>query len=238
MSAPPNGRPRYRLLTGPDDAAFCERVSEMLELGYRLHGGPSLAVGNEGTVAAQAVVWPDSIGPDRQLSRPELARRINDLAHLEGSFLLRSGATAEVYFDKYQFESRPETLGIIADQLKPLVPSDTELLAGLELGGVPIATALSAQVGVPAVFVRKHAKTYGTAKLAEGPSIDGRRLLVVEDVVTSGGQIVESVGQLRALGAIVEHAICVIDREQGGAANLADIGVALSPLFTRSELER
>ena len=99
----------------------------------------------------------------------------------------------------------------------PLIPADTELLAGLELGGVPVATALSLATGIPAVFVRKQAKAYGTAKLAEGPTVDARRLLVVEDVVTSGGQIVESVGQLRALGATITTAVCVIDRQQGGS---------------------
>ncbi|MEZ5228406.1 MAG: orotate phosphoribosyltransferase [Acidimicrobiales bacterium] len=232
MSGPPNGLPRYRLLTGPDDSSFCERVSEMLALGYELHGGPSVAAGPDGTLAAQAVLWPDA-----GVSRSELASRIHELAHLEGSFLLRSGVTADVYFDKYQFEAQPDTLRQIAAELVPLVPDGTELLAGLELGGVPIATALSLHTGIPAVFVRKQAKSYGTAKLAEGPSIEGRRLLVVEDVVTSGGQIVESVGQLRELGAIIERAVCVIDREQGGAANLAEIGVELRPLFTRSELE-
>jgi orotate phosphoribosyltransferase len=88
------------------------------------------------------------------------------------------------------------------------------------------------------VFVRKQAKPYGTAKLAEGPTMDGRRLLVVEDVVTSGGQIVESVTQLRALGADITTALCVIDRQQGGTDNLAAAGIELRSLFTRTDLER
>ena len=148
------------------------------------------------------------------MDRMSLARRIAELAHLEGSFVLRSGVTADVYFDKYQFESDPDTFRAVAAGLVPLIPADTELLAGLELGGVPVATALSLATGIPAVFVRKQAKAYGTAKLAEGPPVDARRLLVVEDVVTSGGQIVESVGQLRALGATITTAVCVIDRQR------------------------
>ena len=96
---------------------------------------------------------------------------------------------------------------------------------------------LSQLTGIPALFVRKEAKTYGTCQLAEGGVIDGTRLTVVEDVVTSGGQVITSCGDLRDRGAIVEHALCVIDRESGGPAGLADIGVELRPLFTMTELK-
>ena len=133
-------------------------------------------------------------------------------------------------------ESRPELLHAIAEAMAPAVPEGTEMLAGLELGGVPLATMLSQVTGIPALFVRKEAKTYGTCQLAEGADIAGRRLTVVEDVVTSGGQVVISCGDLRERGAIVEHALCVIDRESGGPAALADIGVELRPLFTMTEL--
>lgn len=171
------------------------------------------------------------------MDRTKLATKINQVARLEGSFILRSGQNANVYFDKYQFEGDPVLLAAIAAQLVPLIPPGTELLAGLELGGVPIATALSLATGIPAVFVRKEAKAYGTAKLAEGTDIDGRRLLIVEDVVTSGGQIVQSVGQLRERGAVVDSALCVLDREQGGPRNLEQTKVNLTSLFTRSDLE-
>lgn len=171
------------------------------------------------------------------MDRNELGGRIAEVARLEGDFLLRSGQRADTYFDKYQFESDPMMLRSIATHLAALVPSGIDLLAGLELGGVPVATALALETGTPAVFVRKEAKTYGTAKLAEGPEIDGRRLLVVEDVVTSGGQILLSVADLRQRGAHVDAAVCVIDREQGGAEALADIGVELRSLFTRSDLD-
>ena len=117
------------------------------------------------------------------------------------------------------------------------MPDGTDVLAGLELGGVPIATMLSQLTGIPAVFVRKEAKTYGTCQLAEGGDLEGKRLTVVEDVVTSGGQVVISCGDLRERGAIVEHALCVIDRESGGPDALADIGVELHPLFTMTELK-
>ena len=142
------------------------------------------------------------------------------------------------YFDKYRFEADPVLLLDIATALAPLVPDGTEALAGLELGGVPIATVLSQVTGIPASFVRKEAKTYGTCQLAEGGAIEGKRLTVVEDVVTSGGQVVISCGDLRERGAVVETALCVIDRESGGPAALADLGVELRPLFTMTELKQ
>jgi len=168
--------------------------------------------------------------------RAALAARILDVAHLTGEFVLRSGATAGEYFDKYQFESRPDLLREIAKAMVPLIPAETEVLAGLELGGVPVATALSLQTSLPVTFVRKQAKTYGTCRIAEGVDLDGRRVTVVEDVVTSGGQILLSVQDLRDAGAHVEEALCVIDREAGGAEALTEISVQLSPLFRADEL--
>jgi orotate phosphoribosyltransferase len=172
------------------------------------------------------------------VNRDELAKAIFDRTHLTGEFTLRSGVVSNEYFDKYMFESDPVLLRTITEALAALLPADTEALAGLELGGVPIATALSQVTGLPALFVRKEAKTYGTCRLAEGGDIDGRRLTVVEDVVTSGGQVVASCGDLRERGAIVTHAICVIDRQSGGPENLTEIGVELRPLYRKDELQR
>lgn len=172
------------------------------------------------------------------MNRHELARTIYKRTHLTGTFRLRSGAISGEYFDKYLFESDPWLLREIGEALTPLVPPATEALAGLELGGVPLATMVSQLTGLPALFVRKEAKEYGTCRLAEGGELDGRRLAVIEDVVTSGGQVVTSCGDLRDRGAIVEHAVCVIDREAGGAKNLADVDVELHALYTMSELER
>ncbi len=170
------------------------------------------------------------------MDRTELARAIYDVSHITGTFTLRSGAVSNEYFDKYRFESEPGLLRVIAEAMADAVPDGTEMLAGLELGGVPLATMLSQVTGIPALFVRKEAKTYGTCQLAEGSDITGRRLTVVEDVVTSGGQVVISCGDLRERGAVVEHALCVIDREAGGPAALTEIGVELHPLFTMTEL--
>lgn len=170
------------------------------------------------------------------MTRAELAQAIYDRAHLTGNFTLRSGATSTEYFDKYLFEGDPALLRAIAEAMAPLAPDATDALAGLELGGVPLATMLSQVTGIPALFVRKEAKTYGTCRLAEGGELDGRRLTVVEDVVTSGGQVVTSCGDLRGSGAIVDTALCVIDRESGGPEALAEVGVELRPLYRMSEL--
>lgn len=166
-----------------------------------------------------------------------LARRIFDAAHLTGEFTLRSGAVSHEYFDKYRFESDPWLLRGIAEAMATLVPSEVDALAGLELGGVPLATMLSQVTGLPALFVRKEAKTYGTCQLAEGGELDGRRLLVVEDVVTSGGAVLDAARELRARGAVLGRVVCVIDRESGGAANLSEAGFELVALFTMSELK-
>ena len=176
-----------------------------------------------------------------------LARRIYDTAHITGQFTLRSGATSTEYFDKYLFEADPVLLRDIAtamaerlsDLLDPQAGprSGAHAVAGLELGGVPIAVLLSQVTGIPALFVRKQAKTYGTCKLAEGGQVSGRRLLVVEDVITSGGQVLASVADLRERGAVVDVVACVIDREAGGVAALAAEGLELRALFTMSELK-
>jgi orotate phosphoribosyltransferase len=166
-----------------------------------------------------------------------LASRVFASSYLTGTFVLRSGRTADRYFDKYRFESDPSLLAAIVEELAPLVPPGTDGLAGLELGGVPIATMLSARTGLPSFFVRKQAKKYGTEKICEGGDIGGMRLLVVEDVVTTGGQILLSAQDLRAEGAVVADALCVIDREAGGVDRARAEGIALQSLFRMSDLE-
>jgi len=166
-----------------------------------------------------------------------LAARVYAASHLTGSFVLRSGRTADHYFDKYRFESDPVLMADNVKALVPLVPDGIEGLAGLELGGVPLATMLSSVTGMPAFFVRKQPKKYGTERICEGGDVAGRNLLVIEDVVTTGGQMVLSAQDLRAEGAVVEHALCVIDREGGGADVVGAEGIALRALFTMSQLE-
>ena len=171
------------------------------------------------------------------MDRHDLARRIYAVSHLTGTFTLRSGIVSHEYFDKYMFESDPELLRAIAAACVPLVPAGIDALAGLELGGVPLATMMSQLNGLPTRFVRKEAKTYGTCQLAEGGEVDGRRLCIVEDVVTSGGAILDAASELRARGARLGPVICVIDRESGGREKLAALDLELHALYTMSELK-
>ncbi|HET9499895.1 MAG TPA: orotate phosphoribosyltransferase [Marmoricola sp.] len=167
-----------------------------------------------------------------------LAADIDACCRLTGEFTLRSGQVATEYFDKYLFEARPELLARVVDQMVRLVPDDTELLGGLELGGIPIATVLSARTGLPGLFVRKKAKEYGTCKLAEGPDVAGRRVTLVEDVITTGGAVRDATRALRAAGALVETVVCAIDRSPEGENPLADVGLDVRPVLTKLELDR
>ncbi len=167
-----------------------------------------------------------------------LAKKVFHAAHLTGSFKLRSGTTSTEYFDKYRFEGDPVLLREIAAELARRLPANYDALAGLEMGGIPIATMLSQITGKPVLFIRKKAKDYGTCRFAEGGEVKSRRLLLVEDVVTSGGQIIESARALRGEGAIISNVVCVIDREAGGVAALAKEGLALTSLLTMSELKQ
>lgn len=171
------------------------------------------------------------------MNRDSLAQALYAAAHREGDFVLRSGRMTTEYFDKYRFESDPRLLRRVAEAVATLVPGDTDALAGLELGGIPIATALGLVTQLPIRFVRKAPKSYGTCQLVEGGEIAGMRLLVVEDVVTTGGQVVLAVESLRELGARVEHAVCVIDREAGGLEALRLAGIDLSALYRIGELQ-
>lgn len=165
-----------------------------------------------------------------------LARRVYDTCHLTGRFRLRSGQVSEEYFDKYLFEGKPDLLREVAEAMVALLP-ECDVLAGMEMGGIPLATVMSQLTGLPTVFVRKQAKEYGTNKAAEGGPVNGRRVVLVEDVVTTGGALLASCRQLRSIGAQVVTVVCAIDREQGGRENLAAEAVQLRAALTRRDLE-
>src|SRR5450830_967686 len=116
-----------------------------------------------------------------------LALDIRSASKLSGNFVLRSGKVSDTYFDKYRFESDPKLLKAIAEEMVHLLPADVEVLAGLEMGGIPLVTMLSNITGIPASFIRKEAKDYGTCRYAEGAALKGRNIVIVEDIVTSGG---------------------------------------------------
>jgi orotate phosphoribosyltransferase len=170
------------------------------------------------------------------LTHLELAKAVFKISYLSGEFVLRSGKISQTYFDKYRFESQPHLLKSIAEKMVPFIPGDTEVLAGLELGGVPIAIALGLQTGIPVALVRKTAKDYGTKQFCEGLEVKNKRVLVIEDVVTTGGQVVKSTQDLRGLGAIVDTVLCVIDRSEGKYELLTQASLKLVSLLTMQEL--
>lgn len=165
-----------------------------------------------------------------------LAQRIADASYLQGQFVLRSGQVSTTYFDKYRFEADPRLLRDIARALVPLLPPDVEILAGLELGGVPLATALSLETGLPALFVRKAAKSYGTRRIAEGADYQGKRICLIEDVITTGGQVVESAQHVRREGGEVSWVVNVIWRGGDQATLLEEAGIQRLSLFTMADL--
>src|SRR5215208_3754164 len=170
------------------------------------------------------------------MERDDLGAALREHAYLEGDFVLRSGRRSPYYLDKYRFETRPDLLGplgdLIAEAAREFEP-EASRLAGPELGAVALAAAASLSSGLPFLIVRKETKDYGTANRLEGVSEEGELVCLVEDVVTSGGAAVEA---LREAGLRVGTAVCVVDREEGGADELARVGVRLRPLFRASEL--
>ncbi|MFT4081950.1 MAG: orotate phosphoribosyltransferase [Nocardioides sp.] len=168
---------------------------------------------------------------------PTLAADIDATCRLTGEFVLRSGQVSTEYFDKYLFEAQPALLDRVATRMVDLLPAGTELLGGLEMGGIPIATMVSAKTGLPSLFVRKRAKEYGTKKLAEGPEVAGRRITLIEDVITTGGAVRDATRALREYGAIVTAVVCAIDRSPGADNPLADVELELRSVLTKTDLD-
>ena len=160
-------------------------------------------------------------------------------ALLEGDFVLRSGKRSSWYLDKYRFETQPELLRSIGERLASVVEAvepDAARLAGPALGAVALAASASMAYGLPFIIVRGETKDHGTANRIEGPFEPGELVCLVEDVVTSGGALGEAVEALRSRGLVVRNALCVVDREEGGADALARLGVRLRPLYRAAEL--
>jgi orotate phosphoribosyltransferase len=165
-----------------------------------------------------------------------LGRAINAISRLKGKFKLRSGQISAEYFDKYRFEGNPDLLRRIARRMLELVPTDTQILAGLELGGVPIATAMSLESGLPVVFVRKAAKDYGTCRAVEGGEVAGCRIVIIEDVITTGGAVAEAARLIHAAGANVIGVICAIWRGEGEPRIAAVPGLQVVPALRAVDL--
>ena len=173
------------------------------------------------------------------MTRDELAAALREHAYLEGDFVLRSGKRSSYYLDKYRFETRPDLLRALGAEIAARVEEhepEAELLAGPELGAVALAAAASLETGLPFLIVRKETKGHGTGNRLEGAYEQGKCVCLVEDVVTSGGAAVAAIEALREAGLVCRTAVCVVDREEGGADALARHAVRLRPLFRAAEI--
>lgn len=173
------------------------------------------------------------------MNRADLATALREHAYLEGDFLLRSGRRSRYYLDKYRFETQPDVLAALGEHLAAEVSEhepDAARLAGPELGAVALAAAASLSSGIPFVIVRSAAKEYGTANRLEGSFEPGERICLIEDVVTTGGALLNAIEAVREAGLECRIAVCVLDREEGGVDALARRGVRLVPLFRAGDL--
>ncbi len=166
----------------------------------------------------------------------ELFKAVESAALLRGEFTLRSGRKSSYYLDKYLFECRPEILRELGDRFAARVSPRTTRLAGAELGGVALAAAASMASGLPFVIVRNARKDYGTQKMYEGELRPGDVVLLVEDIATTGGQVLEAASTLTQAGAKVEKIVAVIDRQEGARENIERAGYVFEALMTRSDL--
>ena len=173
------------------------------------------------------------------MEQRELGEALCEHAYLEGDFVLRSGRRSRYYLDKFRFETEPALLRALGERLAAEVAEfepEAVRLACPVLGAVVLAASASLASGLPFVIVRDEAKEYGTASRIEGAFAPRELVCLIEDVVTSGGAAVEAIGALREAGLRVGTAVCVVDREEGGADALARVGVRLQPLFRASQL--
>ncbi|MBA0049749.1 orotate phosphoribosyltransferase [Streptomyces sp. AJS327] len=167
---------------------------------------------------------------------PGLAARLAETACVRGAFTLPDGTVLDAYFDEYRLAADPGLLHDVAVAMASLIPTETEVLAGLALGGVPLAVALSAATGLPAAFLRRRAKCYGSKRQVEGIALEGKRVVLVDDVVRSGDQLLAATRVLRIAGAKVTDALCVLERPSRGRQRLAEHRITLNPLLAEADL--
>jgi len=170
------------------------------------------------------------------VTRDELIKRIKETAYLEGDFVLRSGKRSKYYLDKYLFETCPDILRALGDEFARHIDIDVNVVAGAELGGVALAAATAMASGRNWIIVRNSKKDYGTSKMVEGVLKAGDVVLLVEDIATTGGQVLEAAKVITEAGATVKKIVAVIDRKQGAGENIAAAGYAFESILTKDDL--
>ncbi len=170
------------------------------------------------------------------MDQAALAKRVKETSYLEGDFLLRSGKRSKYYMDKYLFETQPDILGALGARMAQRRSGVTTRIAGTELGGVALAAATSLAAGLPFIIVRNSKKDYGTSKMIEGTLLPGDTVLLVEDIATTGGQVLEAAKIIVEAGARVEKIVAVIDRQEGARENIEKAGYIFEAILTRADL--
>ncbi len=171
------------------------------------------------------------------IDKAAIAQRIAEVSLLHGDFTLRSGRKSKYYLDKYLFSTQPDVLASLGKMFATLIDAKVvNRLAGAELGGIPLVTVASLETGLPCIFVRNQKKDYGTAQQIEGSLNKGDNIVIVEDIATTGGQVLEAAQMLTALGANIIKIIATIDREEGARENVEGAGFVFESLFTKSDL--
>ncbi|AQQ70188.1 Orotate phosphoribosyltransferase [Limihaloglobus sulfuriphilus] len=170
------------------------------------------------------------------MDREKLIARIKETAYLEGDFTLRSGKKSKYYLDKYLFETCPDILKALGEEFARHVTGDVTLIAGPELGGIALAASASIASGVNWVIIRNSKKGYGTGKMVEGVLKEGDVVLLVEDIATTGGQVLEAAKVITDAGAKVKKIVAVIDRMQGARENINEAGYEFESIITKLDL--
>jgi orotate phosphoribosyltransferase len=170
------------------------------------------------------------------VTKDELIRRIKETSYLEGDFVLRSGKHSKYYMDKYLFETCPDILKALGEEFAKHITDDVTLIAGAELGGVALAAATAMASEKNWIIVRNSKKGYGTSKMVEGVLRPGDVVLLVEDIATTGGQVIEAAKIITEAGAKVKKIVCVIDRKQGAEENITEAGFAFESIMTKDDL--
>lgn len=162
----------------------------------------------------------------------EIPRLIKDVGAVKkGKFKLSDGSLTDYYIDKYVFETEPEVLDVVATEIADhLDSSDIDVVAGPELGAIPLVTAVSLRTGIPSAYIRTGQKHHGTQARVEGTVEKGDRIAIVEDVTTTGGTILQTASLIEELGGVVDRMMVVVDRDAGATENVRDQGYELEYL--------
>ena len=170
------------------------------------------------------------------MDKAQLAKRVKETSYLEGDFVLRSGKRSKYYMDKYLFETQPDILRALGREFCKYLTPDVTLIAGAELGGVALAAATAMEANKPWIIIRNSKKDYGTSKLVEGTLKKGDVVLLVEDIATTGGQVLEAAKVIAEAGATVKKIVAVIDRRQGARENISAAGYVFESILTKDDL--